>query len=258
MILPRALKTLQCAALLLALTLPHVSHSTPLSSPLIDSVELMSQAEQIAHTGALAERCGMDEPSLVARQTGIQLSANLLLATYPEESATALELFSGAVLKSRDTYDRSSDVQKSRLCAMAWLDWRSTRKASSLATSVPDLVETVDMAHDAGNIHGWLWRCRRRAGLEDSPSKDIVKQAALSLALAALSSSSIDDLLSAQSGWAKGFSDSLADESLDDSQCGALSKSLPKLSKSFDRRSDFIPALRRAKANKTQNLGLRL
>lgn len=253
---PVLLRALAGLLLLCAAPLPRAGSAPP--GPRLASIEMMEQARELGRMGATAELCEMDEPALIARQTGIQLSANLMLSSYPEESQGALRAFGEAIGAARAEYGVAGDPQKSRLCAFAWLSWRAARHASSMSSAAPDLEETTALAQSAGSIHGWLWRCQRHERLGESPGRDIGKQAAMSLAFGALSSSRMDDLLSAQAAWSKAFSDGLADEEFKDDQCETVAQSMPKLARAFDRSRGLASSLGRAKAAKARLLGLAL
>lgn len=217
--------------------------------------DISGPARELGTLGALAERCGMDDPGLVSRQIGIQMAAHLLSSSSPEQTRGAVEGFRASVSLARSEYDATDDVQKSRLCAFAWLGWRSARSASTMTTASPDMGEANDLAQSSGSVHGWLWRCQLRSQLDQPPGGEIARQASLSLALAALSSEGMDDLLAAHASWSKGFSESLGDESLLDVQCPSVARSLPRIALAFSRRSDLAPSLRRAKALRLELLG---
>ena len=243
------------AGFLLLFLAPSLSSVAAPHSPHSLATELSAQADDLGSLGSTAERCSMDDPGLIARQIGIQLSANLLLALHPEESLRALQAFAAAATRARSEYDAASDLHKSRLCALAWLGWRSTREASSIDTSMPDMRDASDLAHSAGAIHGWLLRCHLATPLDQSLGKEIATQASLSLALAALASSGFDDLLAAQSAWSQGFAYGLNDDGFKHEQCSLASQSLTRLARAFSRRPDLASSILRAKANKTRLLG---
>lgn len=222
------------------------------------SLALFAPATESAELGRVASGaalCGLDPEPLVARQIGLQLSAGLWEASSPEQILSYLASFSLARSDFSGEYAKADDALKSRMCAFSWLGWRSMRGASSLTTAKPNLVEAMALSRQTGTIHGWAWSCESKGlSIADLPSL-ISKQSAASLALAALSSSSIDDLIQTHQAWAQGFAAALGDARIKNEDCSDVEKSLPVLSEAFERSSRLERELSEARAAKASLSG---
>lgn len=200
---------------------------------------MVSSVADLGRISSAATLCGLDDPRLVARQIGIQVSALLLSSSDPEASVSALLAFQGFSEALRTEYLSSDDFERARLCSVAWLGWRAIRSASSWhSTDTSGLASTL--ARDAGVLHGWLWTCKLRGALTGpDPAPLISRQSALSLALAALSSRTPEELMEAHLSWTTGFAQGQHDPAVSDGDCPMIESAFPALDKAFGSRPDL-------------------
>lgn len=214
-----------------------------------------NQSYEFGRSAAGAILCDMDPEPLVARQTGLQLSASLWDALNPELILAELTGFGRGVADFKMEFKQSNLAAKSSMCAFAWLEWRSTRHASRLATTQPNLEEVLDLTRQTASIHGWAWACQNRSWATLDYAPLISRQASSSFALSALSSMSLDDLSQAHKAWAQEFAKTLTDPELTEVSCDDIGKSLPILSAAFEKKARLEKELSSARTAKNKLAG---
>jgi hypothetical protein len=214
-----------------------------------------NQSYEFGRTAAGAILCAMDPEPLVARQTGLQISASLWDAQNPEVILTELTGFGHGVTEFKQEFNQSSLADKTSMCAFAWLGWRSTRNASRLSTTQPNLDEVLDLTRQTASIHGWAWACQNlsRSSLDYAPL--ISRQASSSFALSALSSMSLDDLILAHQTWAQEFAKTLTAPELSEDSCDNIVKTLPILSVAYEKKARLEKELSIARSAKNKLAG---
>lgn len=216
------------------------------------------EAEELGRVAGAATLCALDPPWRVARQIGIQLSSGLIAESVPEDLDASLASFGDGEGGFRREYAAADDVERSRMCAIGWLGWRAIRSASTMSVPAIDFAAASKLAKNSGIVHGWLWACQLKGGLENSPAREISRQSGLSIAMAALHSSSVADLNVARDAWRQGFSLGLADPPAasegSTSDCKGVEQAAAKLALAFTR-PEIVSAIVRARASRFNILG---
>lgn len=253
----RALVAIACSFLALgagpALGAP-ARAATPPEAPAPGEV---AELGRVAHA---AELCGLDAPARVSRQAGLQVAALTSGEPSPEAAFESLEGFGEAADAFREEYEATDEPGRSRLCAVAWLSWRAMREASPMTAREPNMAEAVKLAANAGSVHGALWSCHERGllGPATPPSRAIAGQAGMVLALAALNSSTLDELEEALGAWNASFTaarDAQARSDESAKECASIALSSKALGLAFARRGEIPNALERARASRIRALG---
>ena len=216
---------------------------------------IIGQGRELGELASAASLCDLDDTSLVAHQIGVQFSAWLWEASGPDALIESLLTFQQSSDQFRKTYLASTEISKSNQCAVAWLEWRTVRKASSIASFNPNLIEMIQLASETGAIHGWVWSCHRKTHSSDDIGTTISHQASSALLFAALSSQNTADLIGAQQSWFKTFEQSLDDPRVGTSECSGIEKSLPIMDEAFKRKGNIEGTLNHAKKERIKLLG---
>lgn len=231
----------------------NAASDTPMDhANLIKPSPYSNQSYEFGRSAAGAILCDMDPEPLVARQTGLLLSASLWDAQNPELILAELTGFGRGVSDFKMEFKQSNMATQSSMCAFAWLGWRSTRNASRLSTTQPNLEEVLDLTRQTASIHGWAWSCQNRSWATLDYAPLISRQASSSFALSALSSMSLDDLTQAHKAWAQEFAKTLTDPDVSEDSCDDIGKSLPILSAAYEKKARLEKELSSARTAKNK------
>lgn len=236
---------------------PPSSSAAPDGIPAPKSSGLSPELPESADLGSIAAAatlCQLDDPSLVARQSGIQVSALTWRARGPREVAELLAAFQAGYASFSKSYWASTELAKSRSCAFEWLRWRALRRASPMGDAGPPAAGSALLAADTGRLQGWNWACRESPGWPAGASSQIARQASSTLLFAALDSARVADLLAAQAAWSDAFSKA-SQARMDAKGCQALRGSLDSVDEAFGRSSEIGPSLERARLARVKLAG---